>query len=207
MTVGEVAIVDYGMGNLRSVQNAITHLGFSSDIVCVPEKLIHYNKIILPGVGAFGQAIRCLEDSGMSESLDERKNNGAQILGICLGMQLMCKSSEENGIHLGLSWFDAEVKRFPDLKDLHIPHVGWNSVMFEKNDAIFKNLESGEDAYFVHSYHVACKDSNDMLATTQYGVEFTSMIQRDNLRGIQFHPEKSQEFGLRLIKNYLELSC
>ncbi|QDC47523.1 imidazole glycerol phosphate synthase subunit HisH [Candidatus Methylopumilus universalis] len=207
MPLGAVAIVDYGMGNLRSVENAITHVGFSSDIVSIPEKLIHYNKIILPGVGGFGQAIKSLKASGMSESLTERKNNGAQILGICLGMQLMCKSSEEDGLHQGLSWFDAKVKRFPDLKGLHIPHMGWNSVKFEKNDAILKNLESGEDAYFVHSYHVACNNSNDKLAVTEYGLEFTSMIQRDNLIGVQFHPEKSQDFGLRLIKSYLELSC
>lgn len=207
MAIDSVAIVDYGMGNLRSVQNAITHLGFSSEIVSSPEKLGLYKKIILPGVGAFGQAIESLNSSGMAQCLDDRKNDGAQILGICLGMQLMCKNSEENGVHQGLGWFDAEVKRFPNIQGLAVPHMGWNSVNFKKNDLIFSNIESGEDAYFVHSYHVVCNQEEDKLATTEYGLEFTSMIQHGNLRGIQFHPEKSQQFGLSLIKNYLELSC
>jgi imidazole glycerol-phosphate synthase subunit HisH len=207
MNLGTVAIIDYGMGNLRSVQNAITQLGFSSEIVSIPEQLAHYNKIILPGVGAFGQAIECLQKSGMAESLSEKKNNGAYILGICLGMQLMCKTSEENGIHHGLEWFDAEVKRFPDIQGLPVPHMGWNGVNFKKHDPIFSNIESGEDAYFVHSYHVVCKRPENILATTEYGSEFTSMIKHDNLHGIQFHPEKSQQFGLNLLKNYLELAC
>ncbi len=207
MATDSVAIVDYGMGNLRSVQNAIAHLGFSSEIISSPEKLSLYKKIILPGVGAFGQAIESLKSSGMADSLNYRKNEGAQILGICLGMQLMCKNSEENGMHQGLAWFDAEVKRFPNTQGLAVPHMGWNSVNFKKNDLIFTNIESGEDAYFVHSYHVVCNQEDDKLATTEYGLEFTSMIQHGNLRGIQFHPEKSQQFGLSLIKNYLELSC
>ncbi|MDP8568079.1 imidazole glycerol phosphate synthase subunit HisH [Methylophilus aquaticus] len=207
MTTGTVAIIDYGMGNLRSVQNAITHLGFTSDIVSIPEQLNHYDKIILPGVGAFGQAIECLLRSGMAEGLTLRKNNGAHILGICLGMQLMCKTSEEDGNHQGLGWFDAEVIRLPEMQGLPVPHIGWNGVDIKKDDPIFTNIQSGEDAYFVHSYHVVCNHQEDILASTDYGSEFTSIIQHDNLRGIQFHPEKSQQFGLNLIKNYLEIAC
>ncbi len=202
-----IAIVDYGMGNLRSVQNAIEHLGFQAAVVNNPTELSAYSKIILPGVGAFAQAISCLKQTGMADALNERKSAGAQILGICLGMQLMCDFSEEDGEHRGLSWFSAKVTKFELEKCLTIPHMGWNGVDFKRDDILFKNLVSGSDAYFIHSYHVVCDNADDVLATTDYGVEFTSIIQRDNVRGIQFHPEKSQEFGLSIIRNYLEAAC
>jgi glutamine amidotransferase len=202
-----VAIVDYGMGNLRSVQNAVTHLGFNSEFVCDPALLANYHKIILPGVGAFGQAIKCLHTTGLVESLTERKKSGAQILGICLGMQLMCKLSEEDGLFEGLGWFDAEVRRFPQTIGLPVPHMGWNGVQFQRENTILKDVQSNGDAYFVHSYHVNCNNPDDVLATTEYGIQFTSMIHRENLIGIQFHPEKSQEFGLQMLRNYLDSPC
>lgn len=202
-----VAIVDYKMGNLHSVQNAINHLGFDSKIIQDPNELSTYKKIILPGVGAFGQAIKSLHESGLSQSLDERKNSGAQILGICLGMQLMCTMSEEDGINNGLNWFNAKVIKFKQNNNLPVPHMGWNGVDFKRNDPIFKNIQSGGDAYFVHSYYVKCDNAEDILATTDYGLEFTSMIHQENVRGIQFHPEKSQEFGLGMLKNFLEMKC
>jgi glutamine amidotransferase len=202
-----VAIIDYGMGNLHSVQNAVRHLGFTSDIISDPENLSKYRKIILPGVGAFGQAIARLRDSGMAMSLNEEKESGAEILGICLGMQLMCSQSEEEGLHQGLDWFDAEVREFDRSYGLPIPHMGWNAVVFHREDPILQDIPSGEDAYFVHSFYVACKSEADVLATTEYGLPFASMIQKENLRGIQFHPEKSQEFGLRMLRNYLEMPC
>lgn len=202
-----IAIVDYGMGNLRSVQNAVKHLGFDSDFVSDPTQLASYEKIILPGVGAFSQAIDCLHGTGLAESLTERKNAGAQILGICLGMQLMCKLSEEDGLFEGLGWFDAEVRRFPQVNGLPVPHMGWNGVNFQRENTILKGIQSDGDAYFVHSYHVVCNNPEDVLATTEYGIQFTSMIHKENLIGIQFHPEKSQEFGLQMMRNYLESSC
>jgi glutamine amidotransferase len=202
-----IAIVDYGMGNLRSVQNAVKHLGFDSVFVFDPTQLAKYEKIILPGVGAFSQAINFLHSTGMAESLNERKNAGVSILGICLGMQLMCKSSEEDGLFEGLGWFDAEVRRFPQTTSLPVPHMGWNGVNFQRENMIFKGIQSDGDAYFVHSYHVACNNSEDILATTEYGIQFASIIHKKNLIGIQFHPEKSQEFGLQMIRNFLESSC
>jgi len=202
-----VAIVDYGMGNLRSVQNAVEHVGYKSVIVANPVDLPAYAKIILPGVGAFGQAIAYLRQTGLAAALNECRESGAHILGICLGMQLMCSVSEEDGVHEGLNWFSARVTRFLPDTGLSVPHMGWNGVDFERNDPILSGLDSGSDAYFVHSYHVHCNDPTDVLASTEYGLRFHSMIQRDNIRGIQFHPEKSQEFGLGIIRNYLEMSC
>lgn len=202
-----VAIVDYGMGNLRSVQNAVTHVGGEPVIVANPAELSAYGKIILPGVGAFGQAIACLHQTGLAAALNERRESGAQILGICLGMQLMCDVSEEDGIHEGLGWFAARVTRFLPDTGLSVPHMGWNGVDFVRDDPILAGLESGNDAYFVHSYHVHCEDMADVLATTDYGLKFHSMIQHGNVRGIQFHPEKSQGFGLGIIRNYLEMPC
>jgi imidazole glycerol-phosphate synthase subunit HisH len=202
-----IAIVDYGMGNLRSVQNAVGHVGGKSVIVANPLDLSGYDKIILPGVGAFGQAIACLNQSGLATALNERREAGAHILGICLGMQLMCSLSEEDGVHEGLNWFSAKVTRFLPAAGLSVPHMGWNGVDFVRDDPILAGLTSGSDAYFVHSYHVQCADQADVLAITDYGIRFHSMIQRGNLRGIQFHPEKSQGFGLDIIRNYLEMPC
>lgn len=202
-----IAIVDYGMGNLRSVQNAVEHLGFQATVVSKPSELATYTKIILPGVGAFAQAISYLHQTGMVDALNERKSTGAHILGICLGMQLMCSFSEEDGNHKGLSWFSAKVTKFELEKCLTIPHMGWNGVDFKQDDILFNGLASGSDAYFVHSYHVVCDNDADVLATTDYGIQFTSIIRHENLYGIQFHPEKSQGFGLGIIRNYLEIAC
>ena len=207
MPLDLVAIVDYGMGNLRSVENAIQHLGGNCIVVSDAKALAQFNKIILPGVGAFGPAMDCLHKSGMCAALDERRHAGAHVLGICLGMQLMCRQSEEDGLHSGLGWFSASVKQFDINTELAVPHMGWNSVAFHKADFIVEGLQSCGDAYFVHSYYVSCDDFSDVLATTEYGLNFHSMIQRGNIHGIQFHPEKSQEFGLAIIRNYLKAKC
>lgn len=201
-----IAIVDYGMGNIRSVQNSIFHLGFKSTLVADPNELHKYRKIILPGVGAFGQAINCLNNSGMAEALNMQRQAGAHILGICLGMQLMCSVSKEHGSHDGLNWFSANVLEFSS-EDLVVPHMGWDEVDFVREDPIFEGLQSGGDAYFVHGFYVQCLDSSDVLATTNYGLEFHSMIKRENLYGIQFHPEKSQDFGLKILTNFFKIPC
>lgn len=207
MTLNTVAVVDFGMGNLRSVQNAVEHVGGHAVIVDKPGELGTFDKILLPGVGAFGQAIDCLHRTGLADALNECRTAGSLILGICLGMQLMCRASEEEGEHEGLGWFPARVVPFVPLAGLSVPHMGWNGVDFIRADPILTGLESESDAYFVHSYHVQCDEESDVLTTTEYGVKFHSMIQRENLRGVQFHPEKSQEFGLAIIRNFLEMTC
>lgn len=204
MTSKSIAIIDYGMGNLRSVQNAVEHVGGFAEVIDTPDKLISYQKIILPGVGAFGQAMESLRITGVAEALDEARKAGAQILGICLGMQLMCSESHEEGTHVGLNWFEAKVVPFVPREGLPVPHIGWNSVDFQRDAPVLADVKSGGDAYFVHSYYVQCVSESDVLAKTEYGVIFHSMIQRENLCGIQFHPEKSQEFGLAMIQNFIK---
>ncbi|MCU0842013.1 MAG: imidazole glycerol phosphate synthase subunit HisH [Thiobacillaceae bacterium] len=202
---GRIAIVDYGMGNLRSVLNAIEAVGGVADLVAEPAALTHYDRLILPGVGAFGQAIDNLRRTGLDRALEERRQAGATLLGICLGMQLMCSDSDEEGLHAGLGWFAAHVRRFPDTPGLPVPHMGWNAVDFARPDRLLAGLESGGDAYFIHGYRVTCGEPADVLATCAYGVEFACMIQRENLYGIQFHPEKSQNYGLTLLRNFVNL--
>jgi glutamine amidotransferase len=202
-----IAVVDYGMGNLRSVQNAVEHVGGHAVIVDKPEELAAYGKILLPGVGAFSHAIDCLHCTGLADALDECRKAGSFILGVCLGMHLMCRASYEEGEHQGLGWFQARAVPILPQANLPVPHMGWNGVDFRRENQLLGGLESGSDAYFVHSYHVQCDDASDVLATTEYGLEFHSMIQRDNLCGIQFHPEKSQEFGLTIIRNFLDMAC
>lgn len=197
------AIVDYGMGNLHSVRNAVRQVGGEAVVLADPEKLVQYGKIILPGVGAFGQAMEHLESSGMASALNQARQAGNLILGICLGMQLMCTLSEEDGLHRGLDWFSARVIRLQACDGIRVPHMGWNTVHFSRQDALLSGLQSNTDAYFVHSYHVCCDAEGDVLATTDHGIKFHSMIQRENIRGAQFHPEKSQEFGLTIIRNFL----
>lgn len=148
-----------------------------------------------------------MNQTGLTDALNERRKSGAHILGICLGMQLMCSISEEDGRHKGLNWFDAKVTRFSPDAGLAVPHMGWNGVDFVHEDPILAGIDSGGDAYFVHSYHVVCANSDDVLATSDYGLRFHCMIQHGNTRGIQFHPEKSQEFGLQIIRNYIEMTC
>lgn len=198
-----VAIVDYGMGNIRSVQNAIEAVGSHGDVVAMPEYLADYERIVLPGVGAFAQAMIALRSSGMATALEERRKVGTPILGICLGMQIMCTDSEEDGHHVGLGWIDAHVKRLPSMPELRVPHMGWNTVHLVRPDSLLDGLHSENDAYFVHSYRVECKNAENVLATTDYGETFASMILLDNVRGVQFHPEKSQSFGLALISKFL----
>ena len=203
----DVAIVDYTMGNLGSVQNAVNHVGGKARLVSAPSDLSSFTKVILPGVGAFRQGIECLKNTGLALALEESKARGAHILGICLGMQLMCSISEEDGVHEGLSWFPARVVPFVPKPETPVPHMGWNNVDFKSEDPVLNGLPSGFDAYFLHGYHVQCENSSDVLATANYALEFHSIIRRENFWGIQFHPEKSQEFGLKIIKNFIEMPC
>lgn len=202
-----VGIVDYGLGNLRSVANALRVVDAEPHIVGRPEGLADYDRLILPGVGAFGEAMRHLGETGMGEAVQARRQAGIPILGICLGMQLMCRSSEEGGEHAGLGWIDARVRRFPEMPGLKVPHMGWDDVgrcqLGGPTHPLLTDIPDGSDYYFVHSYFVDCADPADCLLAGDYGVAYCAAFARDNVAGAQFHPEKSQQAGLRLLKNFL----
>jgi len=200
-----VAIVDYGMGNIRSVINALREIGADGELLSDPRKVARRNKIILPGVGAFGEAMRNLRANGLDRALYDARDAGAKILGICLGMQLMFSDSEENGAHQGLDWIRGSVKRFPDSAGLRVPHMGWNELRFTHDSVLTKGVGETPDVYFLHSFHCVCAEDADVLATSEYGVSFTAMIERGPLYGIQFHPEKSQEPGLAMLRNFAAL--
>ena len=202
-----IAIVDYNMGNLASVQNAFTKLGCQTVVESDPSKFKDYDKLILPGVGAFGDAMEHLKERNMVEPLREYAASGKYMLGICLGMQLLFESSEEFGKHEGLALIKGHVKAFDSSKfdePLKVPHMGWNR-MFTKEHPLFANLDEEHYLYFVHTYHVICTDKNDIIGQTNYGYEFTSAVAHDNIMGIQPHPEKSHDNGLKILKNFIDL--
>ena len=201
-----IGILDYGVGNLVSVFNGLRYFSPDKDIriITTPNELSDCEKIVLPGVGAFTDARKLLEESGLDEQLLIEAEKGKPILGICLGMQLMATRSFEGKETLGLGLIPGDVVRF-ERNDVKVPHMGWNGVRQEMSNALFKNLENEADFYFVHSYHYQCANQHNVLATTQYGIRFTSAVQHDNIIGIQFHPEKSQRNGLLLLKNFVEL--
>jgi glutamine amidotransferase len=200
-----IAIIDYGMGNVRSVYNALDYLGLDAVITADPKVINNASRLILPGVGAFGDAMRNLQSRALDEVLNQQVlQKGKPLLGICLGLQLMAKSSTEHGEHKGLGWFDAEVMRF-DLREfqLKIPHMGWNKIEPEVQHPLLKNLKEDEFTfYFVHSYHVACREEGRVAASCWYGNSFTAAIYRDNIFATQFHPEKSQDNGIQILKNF-----
>lgn len=199
-----VAIIDYGMGNIWSVRNALVEVGARSEVISAPERLAEFDKIILPGVGAFGDAMQLLRLHGMDQALGEKARQGVPILGVCLGMQLMCKSSTEGGRHQGLGWIDAEVVALSPGPGVKIPHMGWNAVAFARRLPLVEGIVEGTDFYFVHSFHVVCHNPADVLGTCEHGQKFTAMLARDNLFAAQCHPEKSQRGGLQMLKNFVE---
>lgn len=199
-----IAVADYGMGNLRSVQTALTALGARSAVTRDHDELRAAERIILPGVGAFGRAMQRLEESGLAALLtDLVKRDGKPVLGICLGMQLLCRSSTEHGHHAGLGLIDAEVQRFrvPSTTRLRIPHVGWNDVEGRDGSTL---APAGGTFYFVHSFHAVCKDPADVAGTCEHGERFPAVIERENVLGAQFHPEKSQDEGLMVLRRFLD---
>ncbi|HEY3272420.1 MAG TPA: imidazole glycerol phosphate synthase subunit HisH [Methanocella sp.] len=200
-----IVIVDYGMGNLRSIQNKIERLDKSVIISSSLDDIERADRLILPGVGAFDAAMANLKRLGMIPVLDRKVlRDHVPILGICLGMQLFSKFSEEGNAE-GLGWIDARTVRFDfggNGNGLKIPHMGWNSITVRKPSPVLDGIDLNANFYFVHSYHVRCNDAADVLATTEYGLEFASMVQRDNITGAQFHPEKSHFHGVHLLENF-----
>lgn len=198
-----IVIVDYGVGNLPSIANMLKKAGVPSRITADAGALAEAEKLILPGVGAFDAGMKNLAERKLIEPLNRAAlERRVPVIGLCLGMQLMTKRSTE-GSQTGLGWIDAETIRFRvDDPALKVPHMGWNTMHLTRPSAIGEGLDDEARFYFVHSFHLVCHDRDDVLGVTTYGYEFASSIERDNIMGVQFHPEKSHRFGLQLLKNF-----
>ena len=202
-----IGIVNYGMGNLLSVYNALDFIGANVEICNTPKELINKEKIILPGVGSFKSCMSNLVNRGFYEPLDKLVvNEKLPILGICLGMQLMADKSFEGGEHKGFGWINGDVVPINSQNSqLKIPHVGWNSINIKSENPLLNGLGENPDVYFVHSYYMKCKNNNNVIATCEYGDQLTASICNENIYGTQFHPEKSQEYGIRILENFCSI--
>lgn len=200
-----IAIIDYGMGNVRSLMNAFEYIGEDAAVTRDLDELAAADRLVLPGVGAFGDAMAALRATDLVApltrfALEERK----PVLGVCLGMQLFARRSREHGAHEGLGWLDAEVLPLKVEPPAKVPHVGWNELAFDAEDWLFKGVPAQQtDFYFVHSFHMVCGDPADVVATTDHGGTITAVVRRGNLVAAQFHPEKSQDNGLQLLTNWM----
>jgi imidazole glycerol-phosphate synthase subunit HisH len=203
-----IVIVDYGMGNLGSIVNMLKKIGAKAKISSDRSDIDAADKLILPGVGAFDTAMRHLHESGLLDALNEAVlHRRKPTIGLCLGMQLLTEGSEEGKLP-GLGWIAAETRRFrfpAELSNLKVPHMGWNSVAVNPDKPLVRDLQDPSRFYFVHSYHVVLRDPTDAAATTTYGYDFVSMIQKDHIMGTQFHPEKSHKYGMKVLSNFAEL--
>ena len=201
-----IAIVDYGLGNIRSVAAAVAKVGFEPAVTADPAQLRRADALILPGVGAFGDGMANLRVRGLIEPLTRLvREEGKPILGICLGAQLFARSSEEFGHHEGLGWIAADVVRLNPSDGLRVPHVGWNDCIRTREHALFDGIPASALFYFVHSFYIRCDDPAIVLGVCEYGPRFTAVLQQGNIVATQFHPEKSQQHGLQLLKNFLHM--
>ena len=205
-----IGLVDYGSGNIQAIANIYSRLSLPSFIARTAADLALATHVVLPGVGAFDQTMEHLEASGLRDALTERVvGQGTPFLGICVGMQLLAARSEE-GTRPGLGWIDAEVRRFDHARftqRTHLPHMGWNDVELVRPHPLFAGLERDASFYFLHSYYVDCARRDDVLAEADYGGPFACAVHAGNIHGVQFHPEKSHQGGIRLLKNFAELRC
>ena len=200
-----ITIVDYDMGNSRSVVNMLQRIGFKAEITRDHKKLESAEKLILPGVGSFDTAMKNLEHFELKELLDRKALiEKVPFLGICLGMQILTNSSEEGNLS-GLGWIEGSASKFKSDNDIKVPHMGWNYIQPSSNSRLCKNLEDNSRFYFVHSYYVQVHEEEHSSMKTKYSLEFDSGIEKDNIFGVQFHPEKSHKFGMQILKNFAEL--
>ena len=202
MNLASIAIIDYGMGNLRSVQKGLERVGFAAEVTRDAARIEAARGVVLPGVGAFGACMDNLRSFGLIETVRRVIARGTPFLGICLGMQLLFEASEEFGPVPGLGIFPGRVVRFAEQPDLKVPHMGWNQIRKRQSAPHLRGIEDGAFVYFVHSYYVVPADPSLVATSTEYGVEFASAIARDNVFATQYHPEKSQAVGLTILENF-----
>jgi glutamine amidotransferase len=202
--MSKIIIVDYGVGNFRNVQKAFEAVGVAAEISDSVEAARRAEAVVLPGVGAFGDAINNLRKRGLDQPVLEAAKAGKPLFGICVGLQLLFDESEEMGRHTGLSLLPGTIVRFPH--DLTVPHMGWNQIEPEYGHPLLNNIAPGDFAYFAHSYYAAPADPSHVVAYTTYGQRFASIVAKDNVCAIQFHPEKSQQVGLQLLKNFVDFA-
>lgn len=196
-----IAIIDYGVGNLRSVEKAFAQVEIPAVVTSDPEVISKAPGVVLPGVGAFADCMDNLRDYQLTDVVKEIIRSGKPLLGICVGMQILFEASEENGYHNGLGVFGGVVKRIPG-NNLKVPQIGWNNLHIKKNMALFQGIPEQSYAYFVHSYYAVPAEPSIVAATTEYGTELTVAVQKDNVYAVQFHPEKSSTVGLQMLKNF-----
>ena len=202
-----ISIIDYGMANLRSVQKAFESVGVSADIISTPEAIERADRIVLPGVGAFADAVRTLREKELAGPILAQIKKGTPFLGICLGLQMLFDVDYEDGVHQGLGVLKGKCVRFDvdETLGLKVPHMGWNQLDIKRPSPLFKDLPAGAGVYFVHGYHVVPDEANVIATTTDYGRPFVSSVWRDNVMATQFHPEKSQRVGLKILANFAGL--
>ena len=200
-----IAIIDYDAGNLRSVEKALQYLGKEVIVTRDPKLIRQADKVILPGVGAFGDAMTKLKEYHLDTLIHEIADSGKPFLGICLGLQLLFEESEESPGVEGLGILKGKIKRIPDEDGLKVPHIGWNSLHLEHNGRLFQNIPENSYVYFVHSYYLEAQDPEIVKASTEYGVHIHASVEKGNVFACQFHPEKSSETGLQILKNFAEI--
>lgn len=198
-----IAIIDYDAGNMKSVEKALDHLGAKRCVTGDPDVILSADKVILPGVGSFGSAMEKLSERGLDRTVKEAAAKGTPLLGICLGLQMLFDSSEEAPGVPGLSILPGKIVKFPSDMGLKIPHMGWNSLKFPKKSILFSGIDEGSYVYFVHSYYLQAADRSAVAAESEYGVPFHAAVECGNIFGCQFHPEKSSDIGLSILKNFI----
>jgi glutamine amidotransferase len=200
----DVVLIDAGTGNLRSVQKALEAIGAQVERTDDPNGVVTGRRVVLPGVGAFGDFMSGLGVRGLDEAVIDIARRGIPLLGICVGMQALFEVGEEMGEHKGLGLLAGKVTRFAESLSVKVPHTGWNQVEVQNEPLFFDRVESGAYVYFNHSYYCQPRNSSDVIATTDYGVKYACAVRHENIFGVQFHPEKSQTVGLQILKNFLE---